>query len=297
MFRRLRASAEPQLTGTNSLLSLLLAAFCLFVVVGLSPMFDTGFARAAELRHTTPDFSGYWARPESGGNRIFYSPESGPGPIMNTDATTEFKIGDFTNSILLPHAAEAVKAHGDQGRAGQVLYPAWSLCWPSGVPLVLILAEPVQFLQTEDQVTILYQRGQQIRRIYLDQAHPENVRPSWYGDSIGHYEGSNTLVVDTIAQDTRSVVDRFATPKSEAIHVVERYTLSDDRQRIDVTFTVEDPNTFTTAWSARTGYVWLPSRRGFTPDREKIAEIICTENNRNAQGGDFLIPIDDTPDY
>jgi len=280
-------------------LSVFSAVLCLMALIGQAGFFDHGLVHAAEARDSVPNFSGYWARPEAPTIRVFQLPQSGPEPITNTDDTVEFMIGDFTNPILLPHAAQAVREHGDYGRADQVRYAAWALCLPAGVPLVLNLAGPIQFLQNEDQVTILYQRGQQIRRIDLNQDHPENLEPSWYGHSVGHYEGSNVLVVDTIAQNSRSETDSFGSPKSEEIHVVERYTLSDDQQRIDIAFTVEDPNNFTMPWSAAANYVWVTKRRNYTGTgdyQEKIASLICQENNRDSDG-ERAIPFDLTSDF
>lgn len=285
-------------------LSSLSAAFYSLAISGMSLMgwgqlFDIDIARAAEARHRAPDFTGYWARPEAPNFRALGPPASGPGPVTNSDDTGTFMIGDYTNPILLPDAAQAVMAHGDHGRNGQVEYQAWALCLPAGVPHVLNLAGPIQFLQSEDQVTILYQRGQQIRRIYLNRDHPEDIQPSWYGHSVGHYEGDDTLVVDTIAQDSRSAVDNFGTPKSEEIHVVERYVLTNDPQRIDITLNVEDPNVFTEPWSARASYVWVSTRRNYTGAgdyQERIASLICQENNRDAEG-ERAIPLDDTPDF
>jgi hypothetical protein len=265
-----------------------------FITAALLLLAPISAGMAAEA---VPDFSGYWVRPEAGNERMFYPPASGPGPLVNTDTTGEFTIGNHDAPILLPHAAAAVKANGDQGRAGNVIFPPWSLCWPTGVPLNLNMAEPVQFLQTRDQVTILYQRGMQIRRIDLGKPHPPNPKPSWYGYSVGRYEGGNTLVVDTIAQDTRSMVDRFGTPKSDVFRVVERYTVSPDRQRIDVAFTVTDPKTFTTTWSARMSYVPIQSRRGYDPMEAPFNEVVCAENNKDAAGGFYPIPVDDTPDF
>jgi hypothetical protein len=292
----MRTAAMPAFTPA-------VARVCAAAVIALAAgIGTTSLADAAQSQGPVPDFSGYWVRPEQGNERIYYPPERGPGPLKNMDATAEFMIGDHTNSILLPHAAAAVKAHGDKGRAGQVEYPPWSLCWPTGVPLALNMAEPVQFLQTPDQVTILYQRGMQMRRIYLNRAHPANPKPSWYGDSVGHYENGDTLVVDTIAQDTRSIVDRFGSPRSDAMRVVERYTIAPDRKRLTIAFTVDDPKTFTTPWSAYTAYVPVAARAGGAPDAfardsERIAEVACAENNRDAAGGDFRIPVDDTPDF
>ncbi len=279
------------------------AVFCAAALLAVPAIAIFHSAQAAEVEHQVPDFSGYWVRPENGNGRIFYPPESGPGPIVGTDDTREFMIGDDTNPILLPHAAAAVRAHGDYGRADRVALPAWSLCWPPGIPLILNMAETVQLLQTPDRVTILYQRGMQVRHIYLNKEHPEGLEPSWFGHSIGHYEGSDTLVIETIAQDIRSTVDRFGTPHSEAMRVVERYTLSADGQRLGIKFTVEDPETFTVPWSARTGYVRPSARAGYRPEREyswrdiKIIEMVCAENNRDPEGGYFVIPVDETLDF
>jgi hypothetical protein len=241
-----------------------------------------------------PNFSGYWERPEAGSGRQFYQPESGPGPIRDTDPQDNFAIGDHTDPLLLPHAAEAVKAHGDRGRAGEVVFPPWSECWPTGLPLALILAEPVQILQEENQVTILYQRGMNIRRIYLDAPHPTDLHPEWYGHSIGHYEG-DTLVVDTVAQDTRSNSDRFGTPKSPAMRVVERYRLSLDGRRLHVDIMVEDRGTYTAPWRSYMEYVWPSERNGGDPADAEFIEMACAENNRDALGVEFAIPIDNGP--
>lgn len=259
-------------------------------------------AAAAETEHVVADFSGYWVRPEAGPRRVFYQPESGPGPITFAADAGDMRrgipmMGDHTNPILLPHAAEAVKAQADFFREGGFVWPAWSLCRHPGVPLALNMAEPVQFLQTGNQVTIIYQRGQQVRRIDLNASHPDQPLVQWNGHSVGHYEGARTLVVDTIAQDTRSVVDRFGTPKSPAMRVVERYTISEDGQTLLVEFTVEDPLTFTTAWSSHISYRRLPPREEDGPQEREFAEINCAENNRNPGGGDFFSPFDNTPDF
>lgn len=278
------------------------AAFLALLLLVLSHAGVKLSAQTVQADGGVPNLSGYWLRPEAGNARMFYPPESGPGPLLNIDEARLFTIGDHTSPILLPNAAEAVKAHGDQGRAGNVLYPAWSLCWPPGIPLILNMAEPVQILQQDDQVTILYQRGMQIRKIYLDDEHPDEIATNWYGHSIGHYEGADTLVIDTIGQDARSLTDRFGSPKSEAMRVVERYRVSADRQVLTVEFEVEDPKTFTTPWFARFDYVRPHSRAGYLPggfnrDDEDIQEMVCAENNRDAQGGIFPIPESDRTDF
>jgi hypothetical protein len=82
----------------------------------------------------------------------------------------------------------------------------------------------------------------QVRHIYLNVPHSANPKPSWYGESVGHYEG-DTLVVDTVGQNTRTFVDNFRTPHSEQLHVVERYRLIDDNT-LEALVTIEDPAIF-----------------------------------------------------
>ena len=95
---------------------------------------------------------------------------------------------------------------------------------------------------------------------------------SWYGESVGHYEGGNILVVDTIGQNDKTQIDRFGTTHSDKIHVVERYRLSPNGEEFEVQFTVEDPGAFTMPWSGRARF---RSREG------NWDEQICAENNRH----------------
>jgi hypothetical protein len=235
----------------------------------------------AAAADAVPDFSGLWAKAEAAEGRMFHPILGRPSPVVRTPDAGDFSIGDHTNPVIQPHAAAAVKAFGDLGRAGKVELPAWSLCWPSGVPLVLNMAEPVQFLQTPDMITIIYNRDMQVRRIDLNKPFPANIKPSWYGYSVGRYENGDTLVVETRGQNAKTLVDRFGTPKSEQIRVIERYRIAPDRQKIEVEFTVEDPATFTTPWSDKVEYL-----RNDGPFMERI----CAENNKNPDGGEFPIP-------
>src|SRR5438309_2027143 len=83
------------------------------------------------------------------------------------------------------------------------------------------------FLQPAKEVTILYERGPNIRHIYMNVPHTRNPAPSWLGESVGHYEGS-TLVIDTIGLNDKTFIDNYRTPHTTQLHVVERYTVSED---------------------------------------------------------------------
>ena len=125
-------------------------------------------------------------------------------------------------------------------------FRAQSRCYPGGVPGQLLFLEPVYFLQTRREVTMMWQRQSLVRHIYLADKHSQNVKPSWSGESIGHYENGDTLVVDTIgiAGGKHHDLDSFGTPHTDKLHVVERYTMSSDKNLLTAMITVEDPDTF-----------------------------------------------------
>src|SRR5205809_1894698 len=177
-----------------------------------------------------PDFSGIWAHltwPD------FEPPLAGLGPVTNRsrrgEAGNNYElVGDHTNPILKPHAAEVVKRHGEISLTG-VPYPTPSnQCWPGGMPFVLWNIG-MQMLQKSDKIAIIYSNDHEVRYVRMNQPHPARVTPSWYGDSIGHYEG-DTLVIDTVGIKTDrpfAMVDMYGTPFSAALHVVERYRMVD----------------------------------------------------------------------
>jgi hypothetical protein len=110
------------------------------------------------------------------------------------------------------------------------------------------------------------------RRILMDQQHSADPKPTWYGESIGHYEGGDTLVIDTIALNDKTFVDSYRTPHTRALHVVERFRLIEGGKALAVDFTVEDPGAFNAPWSA--GKRWLHVQA-------PLAEEACAENNAN----------------
>src|SRR4029077_6097570 len=161
-------------------------------------------------------------------------PLSGPGPVRNRsrlrtgESNGSQLVGDYTNPILKPHAAEVVKQYGEISQKG-VTYPTpANQCWPQPVPYIFWTIG-VQLLQQPDKVTILYSNpDHEFRQVRVNQPHPVQVTPSWHGDSVGHYEG-DTLVIDTVGIKVGryTMIDRFGTPYTEALHVVERYRFLD----------------------------------------------------------------------
>ena len=259
------------------------AAAAIFAVAGASAQ------SAAES--SIPDFSGYW---QKGGEyaSTFESPDSGPGPVVDPHPHPTGGIpwvGDYTNPILKPKAAAAVKATGDHILAGGEDLPAYSLCWPSGVPQVLNLREPVEFLQTPTEITILYQRDHQMRRVYLNVPHSKDPPKTWYGESVGHYEG-DTLVVDTIgvlAESLIAVSEAVGLPNDGDMHIVERIHLAGPGT-LDDDLEITAPHVLQGPW--RTTRVFHRNRAD--PD---IVEGVCMQGafseGKDAAGNAVFTPL------
>ena len=275
-----------------------------------------GLAKSAATAASIPDFSGIWTHANPG----FEPMASGPTALVNrarrANGTGDILrlAGDYTNPILKPAAAEIVRKHGELGMAGIGDPNPRNQCWPEGPPFVSTNG-PVVLVQAKDKVTILYVYAHQVRHVRLNQNHPAKVIPSWYGDSVGHYEG-DTLVVDTVGIKVGkySMVDWYGTPHTEAMHVVERYRMldsdaakdgfardakqhnvvpgapvpNDNGKFLQLQFTVEDPGVFTMPWTAT---------MTFRHDPEGWVERPCAEDIRWFPGRDADVPRADKPDF
>jgi len=199
-----------------------------------------------------------------------------------------FRIADLTNPNLKPWVKEIMKKDNDEVIAGKIAFTPSSSCMPAGVPGFLALAgnnNPVWFVQTPREVLLMRSADSQVRHVYLDVPHSPNPKPTWYGESVGHYEG-DTLVIDTIGLNAKTFVDAYRTPHTEKLHVVERWRMVDDRRAMEVTFTVEDPDTYYEPWTGMRRYRRVTQR---------FMEDICAENNQHLF--DYKIPVADNPDF
>src|SRR5256714_5673113 len=232
----------------------------------------------------------------------FLPPASGPGPVTfdrshpyvrnNTSGQPTFRIGDTTSPILQPWAAERMNQDNREVLAGKFAFTARSSCWPAGVPGFLVFgcgARTAYFVQTRTEVLMINNGDQQVRHVYLGVPHSPQVRPSWSGESVGHYENGDTLVVDTIGLNDRTFIDNYRTPHSDRFHVTERWHLTDPKT-IEVLIRVEDPGAFTMPWTARQIY-----KRS---DEGPLVEMVCAENNTNYFGKSVVpIPAASRPDF
>ena len=290
---------------------------------------------AAHGAASIPDFSRVWNHPAF---PWFEPPASGPGPVTNrsrapqrpatqggSQASPPTKegvsdydqlVGDYTNPILQPWAAEVVKKFGEISLAGITYGNASNQCWPEPMPFTY-KQSVVQIIQQPDMVTFLYSGNGDVRRVRLNARHPEPLTPSLYGDSVGHYEG-DTLVIDTVGVRTDrpyAMIDLFGTPYTKSLHIVERYRLRDydevkdaiERNKnenwlfagdvfsrnqgkfLQLHLTIDDAGVFTTPWTATLTYV---------PGPDQFPEVVCAENTHQYYyKNEAEVPTADKPDF
>jgi hypothetical protein len=238
-------------------------------------------AETAAVPVFTPDSGIGWV-PDRPTGDDFLPPANGPGPVMsikdrpyvpNGQGQPTYRIADLTNPILKPWAIDQMKKANDEVIAGKVPFITRERCWPAGVPgfTVYTRVQPIYFLQGAKQVVIINELNQQLRHIYLNVPHSAKVTPSWYGESVGHYEGDE-LVVDTVGLNAKTFVDNYRTPHTDQIHVVERFKLIEGGKTLQAVVNVDDPGAFNAPWSA--------TQRWRRVDRA-MTEQICAENNTN----------------
>ena len=151
------------------------------------------------------------------------------------------------------------------------------------------IVEPIYFIHAPKEVLMIYSGDAQTRHVYMNVPHSKNPKPSWYGESVGHFEDGE-LVVDTIGMNDKSFVDNYRTPHTAALHVIERFRMLDGGKALEARITVEDPGAYNMAWSA--------IQRWRRRDDRTITEYICAEDTTNYLNFDFApLPTADKPDF
>ena len=236
------------------------------------------------------------------------------------------RISDTGNPNLKQWAKDVMKKDNDEVLAGKFAFTARSSCRAAGVPgFDLLLGGALFILQSPTEVTMVFSGNAETRHIWLNAQHSANLKPSWYGESVGHYEGE-TLVIDTVGIKIGpfSMIDWYGTPYTELLHVIERYRLieyeaakeAEERgtkenlhmplrmsgatglaaaadynkgKALQLQFTIEDEGVFTMPWSATITY-W----RSF----DQWREFVCAESLRATYvTEESAIPRADKPDF
>jgi hypothetical protein len=291
--------------GEERVMSKIAVAVACVVVVAATPALA---APHRQIPNFATDSRTGWVK--TPGSDEFIQPKSGPGPVQDDPAypyeshghpgdggdpngQETVKIADITNPILQPWAAEQMKKANEAVLAGKIGFTARARCWPAGVPGFLTYpVTPLYFIQSPTEVVITWGQDFQLRRVHLNVPHSANPRPSWFGESVGHYENGDTLVIDTIGfvEHPLSFVDNYRTPHTKDLHVIERWKLIEGGTWIEVEAKVVDPGAFTTPWTAVQRY-----RR---VEEGGLREQVCSENNVDHFNQNLEpIPQDDSPDF
>ncbi len=146
-----------------------------------------------------------------------------------------------------------------------------ALCLPTGVPR--IAPYPWKIIQTPQVIVFLFEGNiHSYRQIFMDgRSHPKDLNPTWYGDSIGKWEG-DTLVVDTVGFNDKFWFDFAGHPHTEKLHVTERYRRL-DLGRLEDEVTIDDPGAYTKPFKMYGHFPLLTN--------SEIMEYICNENNKD----------------
>jgi len=154
------------------------------------------------------------------------------------------------------------------------LFEPHTRCKPSGGPRQFITPGGTEFVDIPETKTVYIfdENGPQtFRVIYLDgRSHPKDLIPSFYGHSIGHWEG-DTLVVDTIGFNERFWMERQGSPHTDRLHLIERFTRT-DANNMKIEITIDDPGAYTRPWTTGFFLRWGAN--------EEFAEYICQDNNQ-----------------
>ena len=273
-------------------------AISVLALAGAAALGPAG-AQETAIPSFAPSANTGWQAPDDD----FIHPDSGPGPVtfdpahpyisfykFPTNPHPAFRVADPTNPILQPWAAESLRKTNERALSGRTIFTPKERCWPIGVPgFLLYPAQPVYFLQTPKEVVMIWNQDHQVRHVYLTDKHSARVAPSWFGESIGHYEG-DTLVVDTIGLSTRTFVDNYQTPHTEQLHVVERFHMIDGGKTLEANVHVEDAGAFTMPWNAVQRYRRVETSPQF--------ESVCAENNFDHFHQDVgSFPVAGKPDF
>ena len=232
----------------------------LFAIAALSA--SLGFAQTSKpiprAAKGKPDLSGVW---QSGGVSLY-----GEGPNIRKVAPS---INPPPKREPIPYQAWAEAKTKTFTAADDPTLR----CLLPGVPRITTMPMPFEIVETPKQIVIAYESFHAFRIIPINDklVHPDDLVPTWMGDSVARWDG-DTLVIDVTGFNDKTWLGGNGSFHSENLHVVERLTLNSD-DTITYVATVTDPKVLTRSWT--TGAVL---RR---PPNTRVEEYECIENNQD----------------
>jgi hypothetical protein len=219
---------------------------------------------AAKTIHRTsdgkPDLSGVW---QSGGVSLYGEPGLGTRPAAPAPVNPPPKREPLPYQAWAETKTKTFTAADDPTLR----------CLLPGVPRITSMPMPFEIVQTPKEVVITYESFHAFRIIPLDDKlqHPNDLVPTWMGDSVARWDG-DTLVVDVTGFNDKTWLSGTGSFHTEDLHVVERFQLNSD-DTITYSATVTDPKVLSKPWT--TGALL---RR---PPNTRVEEYECIENNQD----------------
>ena len=221
-----------------------------------------------------PDLQGVWQRPytpdmsRNGRGQVGYAEP----PFLTTDSADKrlemHKAGTWAD---LPFTAAGLDdwktydpTNGDYTGS----------CLPFGMSRSMNSPDPLQIMQNDKYIGLLFEQNSWFHMVKLNREHPKTVEPTWFGDSVGRWDG-DTLVIDTVGFNGNTRLDTIGHPHSDALHMIQTLKRT-DAGHIAYTVTIDDPKAYTKPWK---------NDRTFTLMNTEVIEYSCEENNKDLQGG------------
>ncbi len=223
-----------------------------------------------------PSLSGVW--------HVFSEPLEEKARLFGVDVDGFSVPGDqvadiskyAVNLLLdLPKGEVALTPEGQaaRNRLRQAGYPT-ARCLPGSVPLATLMTQVHKIVQTPGLILVMHEMDNMTRQIYTDgRPLPVDPSPSWLGYSVGRWD-RDTLVVETVGFNDKSVLDLFWHPRSEAMRITERYHRRDVRH-LDVEMTFEDVKMYTKPFTVKVTHLLQPD--------SDILEYVCNENEKDRE--------------
>jgi len=194
-------------------------------------------------------------------------------------------VANFANAQEKPGPAPAkpwVIGMWNYNHANTSKYDPEGFCLPPGGPRAMATPYPAEIIQDRDRIIVIFEGGGHVwREIHMDgREHPENVNPTYFGHSVGHWEG-DTLVIDTVGYNEKTWLDYSGYMHTEQLHTIERITRP-YKEKLSYVVTIDDPGAYDAPWTAMWDIRWN--------EGQELQDYICQENNK------FLIDLHDDLD-
>ena len=260
----------------TNLFAAALAALMVFPAAAAAQQKTPPKPKIPRMADGRPSIEGVW---QGGSNRIgtWEATNTGSGPLGESGPITPYAVtGRQPPPPYKPEVAQKVLESYKMRGVDEPMVR----CLPPGVPRTTLMGLfPMQIVQTPKTVVMLFEVFHIFRIIPIDAKHPDDLEPSYMGDSVGHWEG-DTLVVDVTGFNDKTWLSGVGTIHSEKLHVVEKFTRVDENT-IVYEDTVEDPVVLTGPWTRHGTIMLRPGTR--------LREYECVENNQDMQRYEELL--------